>query len=90
MRQLLGVVQLVVAIGLMALLGQGVLYVMAGHKRAQNPFYQIFQIITAPWVKLFRLITPRFIEDRLVPVAAFAGLSALFLWLAVVIPTVPN
>ncbi len=88
MRQLLGFVQLIIAIALMGLLGQGVLYVLAGRDRENNLFYKIVKTIPMPFVKLFRLITPRAIEDRFVPFAAFCGLSALFLWLAFAIPQV--
>lgn len=84
--QLLGLIQLIVAIALMGLLAQGALYVLTGQKREQNVFYNIVRIIPSPFVKLFRLITPKQIEDRLVPFAAFCGLSALFIWLAFLIP----
>ncbi|MBL8523032.1 MAG: hypothetical protein JNN20_05030 [Betaproteobacteria bacterium] len=86
MMQLLGLVQLIVAIALMGLLAQGALYVLAGQRREQNVFYNIVRIVPSPFVKLFRLITPKRVEDRLVPFAAFCGLSALFIWLAFLIP----
>jgi hypothetical protein len=86
MRQLLGMIQLVVAIALMALIGQGILYLLAGTNRDRNVFYQIIRIIPSPFVKLFRLITPRTFPDKYIPFAAFCGLSALFLWLAFEIP----
>jgi hypothetical protein len=85
--QVLGLLHLVVAIALMGLCAQGILYVLAGANREQNIFYQIARVIPSPFVKLFRLITPKRIEDRLVPFAAFCGLSALFVWLAFFIPT---
>jgi hypothetical protein len=88
MRQFLGFVQLIVAIALMGLVGQAALYVLAGSNRESNVFYRIVKTIPMPFVKLFRLITPRSIEDRFVPFAAFCGLSALFLWLAFAIPQV--
>jgi hypothetical protein len=89
MRQVLGILQLVVAIALMALIGQALLYVLAGKNRENNIFYQIIRIIPSPFVKLFRLITPRTFADKYMPFAAFCGLSALFLWLAFEIPRVP-
>jgi hypothetical protein len=88
MRQLLGAVQLVVAIALMALVGQAILYVLAGENRDRNVFYQVIRIIPSPFVKLFRLITPRVFDDRVIPFAAFCGLAAIFLWLAFYIPRV--
>jgi hypothetical protein len=88
MRQLLGAVQLVVAIALMALIGQGVLYILAGREREKNLFYQIVRIVPSPFVKLTRLLTPRVFEDRVIPFATFCILSAIFLWLAFAIPQV--
>jgi len=89
MRQLLGVVQLVVAIALMALIGQAILYVLAGRDREKNLFYQIIRVVPSPFVKLFRLITPRTFADKYMPFAAFCGLAAVFLWLAFEIPRLP-
>ena len=88
MRQLLGGVQLVVAIALMALIGQGVLYILAGREREKNLFYQVVRIIPSPFVKLTRLVTPKVFEDRVIPFATFCILSAIFLWLAFAIPKV--
>jgi len=88
MRQLLGTVQLVVAIALMALIGQGVLYILAGREREKNLFYQIVRIVPSPFVKLTRLLTPKVFEDRVIPFATFCILSAIFLWLAFAIPQV--
>jgi hypothetical protein len=86
MRQLLGVLQLVVAIALMGLIGQAILYVLAGPNRDRNVFYQIIRVIPSPFVKLFRVITPRTFQDKYIPFATFCGLSAIFLWLAFEIP----
>jgi hypothetical protein len=88
MRQLLGTIQLVVAIAMMALVAQAILYVLAGRNRDKNVFYQIVRIIPSPFVKLFRLLTPKVFEDRVIPFATFCGLGAIFLWLAFAIPRV--
>lgn len=88
MRQLLGGVQLVVAIALMALIGQGVLYILAGRDREKNLFYQVIRIIPSPFVKLTRLLVPRVFEDRVIPFAAFCWLAVVFIWLALAIPRV--
>lgn len=85
-RQLLGILQLVVAIALMALIGQAILYVLAGRNREKNLFYQVIRVIPSPFVKLMRLITPRAFADKYMPFAAFCALSAVFLWLAFEIP----
>jgi hypothetical protein len=90
MRQLLGMIQLVVAIAMMGLIGQGILYILAGENRERNVFYQVLRIVPSPFVKLFRLITPRIVADRLIPFATFCGLASIFLWLAFEIPRTPS
>ena len=90
MRQILGVIQLIITIAMMGLLGQGILYVLAGENREHNIFYKVLKIIPSPFVKLFRLITPRTFPDRVIPFATFCGLAAAFLWLAFEIPQVPS
>ena len=86
MRQLLGTIQLVIAIAMMGLVGQAVLYVLAGRDREKNLFYQVVRIIPSPVVKVVRLHTPRVFEARVMPFATFCILAALFLWLAFAIP----
>lgn len=85
--QALGLLHLVIAIALMGLLAQGALYLLVGPNRENNFFYNIARMIPAPFVKLFRWLTPRFVADRHVPFATFCGLSAVFLWLMFFIPT---
>lgn len=53
------VIKAVLEVAILALLGQGLLYVLAGKKREQNVFYQILRIIASPAMRLTRLITPR-------------------------------
>ena len=59
------------------MLGQALLYMLAGRKRNDNFVYQLFSILTRPVMKLTRLITPRFVRDDHIPIAAFM----LLLWL---------
>lgn len=56
-----------------AFLGQGVLWVIAGSKRDQNLFYNLFKTITSPVTKVARAVSPRVIVD------AHIGLVAFFL-----------
>lgn len=63
------------------LLGQGVLYVFAGAQREQNVFYKTLKTITAPIISATRAITPRFVADRHIGLAAFFLMAGL--WLAV-------
>ncbi len=62
------------------LLGQGLLYLLAGASREKNVVYQLFRVVTNPVVKMTRVITPKQIEDRHVPVVAFFLL--FWLWIA--------
>lgn len=67
----------------LALLGQGILFLLAGASRTQNIFYRVIQTITAPIIRFTRLITPRFVPDRHIGLAAFFLVAGL--WLALTI-----
>lgn len=77
---LISILRTLVEVAGLALLGQGLLAVLAGRKRDANFVYRLFQIITGPVIKLVRLITPRFIIDRHLPFLTFFLL--FWLWLA--------
>lgn len=64
----------------LALFGQGVLYLLAGAQRDRNVFYQVLATITRPVLRFTRLITPRFVPDAQIGVAAFFLVAGL--WLA--------
>lgn len=51
-------------VALMALLGQGALYILAGSRRESNVVYSILKTITAPIMKVTRWIAPRFVVDQ--------------------------
>lgn len=72
-------IKLVAEIALMALVGQGVLALLAGERREGNFFYRLLQTLTQPVVKTVRAITPKVVLDRHVPYAAF--LLMLMVWL---------
>lgn len=65
----------------MALIGQGLIGVLAGKSRQDNFVYRIFLVITSPIFKIARAISPRFIAD------AHLGLASFFIlfWLWVVL-----
>ena len=65
------------------MLGQGLLYVLAGRKRADNFVYQLFALLTRPVMRVTRAISPRFIRDDHIPIAAF--LLLLWLWIGLAI-----
>jgi hypothetical protein len=70
---------LLAEVALLSLAGQWVLGLLAGAKREQNLFYQVFQIVTKPLVAGARLISPRVVLDRHLQLVAFLVLS--FVWL---------
>jgi len=48
-----------VELALLALIGQGILAVLAGKHREQNAFYRVLRLIASPAVRVVRLVTPR-------------------------------
>jgi hypothetical protein len=77
MYQLIIVLKGINEVALMALLGQGALFVLAGSKRDTNIVYSILKTITAPIMKLTRMIAPRFVVDQHI------GFLALFILLLI-------
>ena len=73
MLQLVIILKAINEVALMALLGQAALYVLAGARRDTNPVYGILKAVTAPVMKLARLVTPRVVLDRHI------GFVALFI-----------
>lgn len=67
----LNLLQLIFYIALLALAGQGVLYVLAGSRRDGNFFYRLLQVLTRPFTIPVRWITPRQVADRQVPLVTF-------------------
>jgi len=81
MLMLVAILKALLEVAGLALLGQGVLYLMAGAGREQNFFYRLLKLIGSPAVWVARLISPR----RLVPdayIAAAAFFLVAGLWLA--------
>lgn len=71
MLSFLNLVQLLLYIPLLALMGQGVLFVLAGARRQDNFFYQLLQVISKPFTYLVRKTTPAKVADQHVPVVTF-------------------
>jgi hypothetical protein len=66
------------------LLGQGILYVLAGAGRESNVFYRALRTIASPATRAVRFITPRrFVSDAHVGIAAFFLLAGLYLALII-------
>jgi hypothetical protein len=79
MLTLLTLLQLTLYIPLLALIGQGILYVLAGPRRQSNFFYQLLQLLAKPFTFVVRKITPRQVGDHQVPVVTFFLVVILYL-----------
>jgi hypothetical protein len=75
--------KLVAEIAMLAMVGQFLLGLLAGAKREGNFFYRLFQVLTRPFQQVTRLISPKVVLDRHIPLAAF--LLVLSLWLVVTV-----
>lgn len=72
-------IKLLAEIALMALAGQWLLGLLAGAKRDSNVFYRVFQVVTAPVLRGARLLAPRIVLDRHLPLVAFLLLALVWL-----------
>ena len=61
---ILGVLRALVEVAMWFLAGQGLLYILAGRGRVNNPMYKLFLLVTSPVIKLMRLISPPQILDK--------------------------
>ena len=80
---LVSILKLIAEIALLALAGQWVLGLLAGAKRDQNMFYKLLQVVTRPFVSGARMVTPKVVIDRHVPLVTFFLL--LFVWIGATI-----
>lgn len=79
---LISVARALIEVAGYALMGQGVLAVLAGKSRDQNAVYRLLQSVTTPAVKAVRFLTPRVVIDRHIPVVTFFILFWLWIGLA--------
>ena len=75
----LNLLQLLLYIPLLALVGQGVLYVLAGARREGNFFYKLLQLLSRPFTFIVRKITPSKVDDRHVPIVTLFLLLLAYL-----------
>ena len=76
MYQIVIILKAINEIALLALIGQGIMFLFAGAKRDSNPIYFVFKTLTLPVMKFARLMTPRIVINQHI------GFVALFLLLA--------
>ena len=78
MLTFLNLLQLILYIPLIALIGQGALYVLAGPKRDTNFFYRLLQLLSKPFTSVMRRVTPAQVADRHVPIVTFFVLLIVY------------
>ncbi|MDP3083395.1 MAG: hypothetical protein Q8N44_06850 [Rubrivivax sp.] len=78
MLTFLNLVQVVLYIALLGLLGQGILYVLAGAKRDSNFFYKLLQVVGKPFTAMVRKLTPKRVADQHVPIVTFLLLLIIY------------
>ena len=79
---IVSVLRALVEVALLALLGQGLLALLAGARRHDNFVYRLFLVITGPVMKVCRWVTPKIIIDKHLPFVAFFLLFWLWIVLA--------
>jgi len=84
----LRLIQLLLSIPLLALAGQGVIFMIArsvGQDVGSNFFFRILETVVMPFTRLARLITPRKISDRQLPLVVLSLLLVGYLWVMIAI-----
>ncbi len=83
MYEIIVVLKALTEVAGVAMLGQGILYVLAGSKRNENAIYGIFKTITSPVMKAARWITPKIVLDQHLGLVAFLLLVLFWFGLTV-------
>ena len=84
----LRLVKAVIEIALLALVGQGIVWVLirtSGQPPENNFFYRTLQTIAMPITRPLRWVTPKFVADRHIPWAALGLLAAGWAWVLLAI-----
>ena len=72
--------KLLAEIALLALAGQWMLGLLAGEGKNTNPFYCVLQLMSKPWMRAARWLSPRAVLDRHLLLVAVLLVSLI--WLA--------
>ena len=83
MYEIIVVLKALTEVAAVGMLGQGLLYVLAGKDRENNLVYKLFKVITSPVMAITRFITPRIVLDRHVWMVSLLLLGSLWLGLTV-------
>ena len=84
MYEIIVILKALTEIAGVAMLGQGILWVIAGSRRQENAIYQLFRTLTSPVMKATRFITPRVVLDQHLGLVAFFLLLVLWVVLTAV------
>jgi hypothetical protein len=76
MLMLLDILKALLEVAGLALLGQGLLFVLAGSRRHRNVVYQGLATVTRPVIRVARFVTPRVVLDRHLGLVAFLLVAA--------------
>jgi hypothetical protein len=79
---IVSILRALVEVAMLALIGQGAVGLLSGARRAQNPIYVLFQVITKPVVRFTRWFTPKVIVDQHIGFVAFFLMFWLWILLA--------
>ncbi|MFN0186639.1 MAG: hypothetical protein ACKVQR_22745 [Aquabacterium sp.] len=80
MLDVLNILQVLLLVPVFALLGQGVLFVLAGGKHETNFFYGLLRTVSKPFTALLRRLTPSAMSDRQVAFLTLVMLLAASFW----------
>ncbi len=64
MLTFLNLLQVVLYVALLSLMGQGILYVLAGAKRETNFFYTLLRLLAKPFTQPVRWLVPKAFSDQ--------------------------
>lgn len=87
----LRLVQLLLSIPLLALAGQGVIFMIArsvGQDVGSNFFFRILETVVMPFTRLARLITPKKVSDGQLPLVVLCLLLVGYFWVMIAIADV--
>ncbi len=83
MAFVLVIIKAVLEVAALALFAQFLVGVFAWGRRKANPVYRLFEIVSGPMTRLTRLVTPKVVVDRHIPLATF--LLIVFAWVIVLV-----
>jgi hypothetical protein len=78
MLQIVTIFKAMIEVALLAFMGQGILFIMAGSNRDKNLVFAMLKTVTMPVTKFIRFVSPGIVMDRHIPLASFILLIVLW------------